>query len=49
MWYTIYASCSGVHYPPEKYLYYTKREAISKYRAKHGLVGKRIALTVLKV
>lgn len=48
MWLTIYAQQGDVVYPPCKYLYYTKREAIKRYREQHGLVGKRLTITCLK-
>lgn len=29
-------------YPTRRYLYYTKREAVKKYRQEFGLVGKHM-------
>ena len=30
----------GVHYPVFRYLYYSKREAIARYKEQYGLKGK---------
>lgn len=36
------AEYDGVRYPSQRYLYYSKRDAISKYRKLHGLEYKRL-------
>lgn len=46
MWYLISANYQGQYYPEQRYLYYSKREAIKRYREKFGLVGKRVVLDV---
>lgn len=36
----ISAECDGIRYPQGKFMFYSKREAIRLYKAKHGLKGK---------
>lgn len=40
MIYSISADHAGRYYPPARYMYYSKREAIRRYKEKHGLTGK---------
>ena len=30
----------GIHYPVFRYLFYSKREAIARYKERYGLKGK---------
>lgn len=36
----LYAVCDGRTYPTEQYLYYSRREAMARYREKYGLKGR---------